>query len=47
VSADYEVPFAFTGHIKKVVIEFGKSGLTGSDEKALEESNKIPAAVRD
>jgi arylsulfatase len=43
----YHVPFKFTGELKKVVIELGKSGLTASDEKALEAANKKLAAVRD
>ena len=41
------MPFTFTGELKKVVIELGKSGLTASDEQALEEANKKLAAVRD
>jgi len=41
------MPFKFAGILKKMVIELGKSGLTASDEKALEESNKKLAAVRD
>jgi arylsulfatase len=47
VSEDYRVPFTFTGELKKVVIELGRSGLTASDEKQLEEANKKLAAVRD
>ena len=47
VSEDYRVPFKFTGVLKKVVIEVGKSGLTASDEKQLEEAKKKLAAVRD
>jgi len=47
VSADYHVPFTFTGELKKVVTELGRSGLTASDEKQLEEANKKLAAVRD
>jgi hypothetical protein len=42
-----KMPFKFAGILKKMVIELGKSGLTASDEKALEESNKKLAAVRD
>jgi hypothetical protein len=37
----------FTDELKKVVIELGKSGLTASDEKALEEAHKKLAGVRD
>lgn len=49
VVEDYvaKMPFKFTGVLKKVVIVPGKSGLTASDEKALEELNKKLAAVRD
>jgi arylsulfatase len=49
VVEDYvtNMPFKFTGELKKVVIELGKSGLTASGEKALEELNKKLAAVRD
>jgi len=48
VVEDYvnKMPFKFTGEIKKVVIELGKSGLTASDEKKLEEAKKL-AAIRD
>jgi len=49
VVEDYlaKMPFKFTGELKKVVIELGKSGLTAGDEKKIEESNKKLAAVRD
>jgi len=49
VVEDYvaKMPFKFTGTLKQVVIELGKSGLTASDEKNLEEANKRLAAVRD
>jgi arylsulfatase len=49
VVEDYvdKMPFKFTGVLKKVVIEPGKSGLTASDEKALKEAHKKLAAVRD
>ncbi|MBI1824768.1 MAG: arylsulfatase [Planctomycetes bacterium] len=47
VTEDYHMPFKFTGGLKKVVIELGKSGLTANDEKKLEESNEKIAAVRD
>jgi arylsulfatase len=45
VVEDYvnKMPFKFTGVLKKVVIELGKSGLTASDEKALEEVRKLSA----
>jgi len=49
VLEEYEakMPFKFTGELKKVVIELGKSGLMASDEKALEEAHKKLAGVRD
>ena len=37
----------FTGGLKKVVIELGKSGLAASDDKKLEEADKKLAEVRD
>jgi len=45
VVEDYvnKMPFKFTGTLKKVVIELGKSGLTVSDEKELEEARKLVA----
>ena len=48
VVEDYlaKVPFKFTGVLNKAVIELGKSGLTASDEKALEEARKL-AAIRE
>ncbi|HEX6883446.1 MAG TPA: arylsulfatase [Planctomycetota bacterium] len=36
VDEDYQVPFAFTGELRKVVLKLGKSGLTPSDAKAQE-----------
>ncbi len=49
VVEDYvnKMPFWFTGELKKVVIELGKSGLTASDEKALEEAKTLAAVRRD
>ncbi len=49
VVEDYlaKMPFKFTGDLKKVVIELGKSGLTASDTRELEEAQKKLAAVRD
>jgi len=49
VSEDYaaKMPFKFTGELKKVVIELGKSGLTASDDKQLQEASKKLAVVRD
>jgi arylsulfatase len=49
VVEDYvdKMPFKFTGVLKKVVIELGKSGLTARDEKELEEYYKRLAAIRD
>jgi hypothetical protein len=48
VVEDYlaKMPFKFTGILKKVVIELGKSGLTASDEKSLGETRK-KLAVRE
>jgi hypothetical protein len=40
------MPFQFTGELKKVVIELGKSGLAALDEKKLEEARKL-AAIRE
>jgi hypothetical protein len=47
VVEDYEakMPFKFTGDLKQVVIELGKSGLTDSDELKLEELNKKAVAA--
>ena len=42
-----KMPFKFTGDLKKVVIELGKSGLTASDTRELEEAHQKLAAVRD
>ena len=49
VVEDYvdKMPFKFTGDLKKIVIELGKSGLTAADDKALEEANQKLASVRD
>ena len=49
VVEDYadRMPFKFTGALKKVVIELGKSGLAANDDRNLEESDKTLAAVRD
>ncbi|MBI5757987.1 MAG: arylsulfatase [Planctomycetales bacterium] len=49
VVEDYvnKMPFKFTGHLKKVVIELGKSGLAAADAKPLEGAAKRVAAVRD
>jgi len=46
INEDYHVPFKFTGELKKVVIEIGKSGLTAADEKKLEEAKRV-AALRE
>jgi arylsulfatase len=47
VVEDYvnKMPFKFTGDLTKVVIELGKSGLTASDEKELEEVKEKAAAA--
>ena len=41
-----QMPFKFTGDLKKVVIELGKSGLTAADEEKVEEAKKA-LAVRE
>jgi len=48
VVEDYveKMPFEFTGSLKKVVIELGKSGLAAVDEQKLEEARKL-AAIRE
>ena len=48
VVEDYadKMPFKFTGTLKKVVIELGKSGLTANAEKKLkEQAEKLARAV--
>ena len=47
VVEDYadKMPFRFTGGLKKVVIQLGKSGLTASEERTLEESNQKVAEI--
>ena len=35
------MPFKFTGNLKKVVIELGKSGLAAGDEKTLEVAKEL------
>jgi hypothetical protein len=49
VVEDYvnKMPFTFTGVLKQVVIEPGKSGLTANDAKKVEKANKKLAEVRD
>ena len=46
VVEDYleKMPFKFTGELKQVVIELGKSGLTASDEKKVKELDKAAYA---
>jgi arylsulfatase len=39
------MPFKFTGDLKQVVIELGKSGLTASDAKTLEDGKRGVAAA--
>ena len=48
VVEDYvnKMPFKFTGELKKVVIELGKSGLAAGDEKKIEAARKL-AAIRE
>ena len=47
VVEDYEakMPFKFTGELKKVVVELGKSGLTAKDEIKLKELNESAMAA--
>jgi arylsulfatase len=47
VVEDYEakMPFKFTGELKKVVVELGKSGLTAKDEIKLKELNESAVAA--
>jgi len=49
VVEDYvtKMPFKFTGDLKKVVIELGKSGLTAGDQKTLDDGNRRVAEVRE
>lgn len=49
VLEDYlaQMPFKFTGNLRKVVVELGKSGLTAADEDRLKEYRRALAAVRD
>jgi arylsulfatase len=49
VVEDYvkKMPFRLTGVLRKVVVGLGKSGLAANDDKALGESNKKLAGVRD
>jgi arylsulfatase len=49
VVEDYvdKMPFKFSGELKKVVIELGKSGLTASDDQQIQESNQKLAQERD
>ena len=46
VVEDYvdKMPFKFTGDLKKIVIELGKSGLAATDEKSLEGAKRALAA---
>ena len=49
VIEDYvkKMPFKFTGTLKKVVIELGKSGLAAGDQEKLDKAKKALASVRD
>lgn len=48
VVEDYleKMPFKFTGELKKVVIELGKSGIAANDVQQLEKAKKL-AAIRE
>jgi hypothetical protein len=41
------MPFKFTGDLKRVVIELGKSGLTGSNQKEIQDANARLGSVGD
>lgn len=47
LKANADGSYTVTGVLKKVVIELGKSRLTASDQKEIQEANKKLAAVRD
>jgi arylsulfatase len=49
VVEDYvdKMPFKFTGDLKRVVIELGKSGLTGSNQKEIQDANARLGSVGD
>jgi arylsulfatase len=49
VIEDYvnKMPFKFTGQLKKVVIELGKSGLAAGDREKFDKAKKALATVRD
>jgi arylsulfatase len=49
VVEDYvnKMPFKFTGELKNVVIELGKSGLAAADAKQLEKANRRVVELRD
>lgn len=47
VSEDYQTPFKFTGELKQAVIQLGKSGLTASDQKKVEDSSANHPALQD
>lgn len=46
VVEDYveKMPFEFTGTLKNVVIELGKSGLAAADQKKLDDATRAVAA---
>src|SRR5262249_23543815 len=49
VVEDYvnKMPFKFTGGLKKVVVDLGKSGLAAADEKELKERDRKVNAIRE
>src|SRR5262249_55679944 len=49
VGEDYvnKMPFKFTGVLKKVVVELGRSGLAAADDKDLKDAARRVAAVRE
>jgi arylsulfatase len=45
VSEDYQVPFKFTGNLKKVVIKLGDAKLSDADERELDEGESRRAVA--
>jgi hypothetical protein len=41
VNLDYDVPFAFTGQIEKVVISLGEPKLSDADQKTVKNMEKM------
>jgi len=43
VSGDYDVPFKFTGQIRKVVVNLGDAKLTAADQEKLRNAQREAA----